>query len=62
MPEKCWERMKMTITPMARLNHRTDKWGGGAVGRATALLETVRAVRAAVPPGFLLSVRLSPAP
>ena len=45
------------------LNRRQDQWGGpGLRGRASTLMETVRAVRAATPEGFLVSVRLSPVP
>lgn len=41
-------------------NPRTDGYGGDLVGRARFLRETVRAVRAAVAPGFAVGVRLSP--
>lgn len=41
-------------------NTRTDSWGGGIEGRARFLREVVRAIRAAVPAGFLVGVRLSP--
>ena len=41
-------------------NPRTDGYGGDLVGRARLLRETVRAVRAAVSPGFAVGVRLSP--
>jgi 2,4-dienoyl-CoA reductase-like NADH-dependent reductase (Old Yellow Enzyme family) len=45
------------------LNRRQDQWGGpGLRGRASTLVEAVRAVRAATPEGFLVSVRLSPVP
>lgn len=41
------------------MNQRADAWGGALEGRARLLRETVRAVRAAVPPEFLVGVRLS---
>ncbi|MBX2798507.1 MAG: NADH:flavin oxidoreductase [Myxococcales bacterium] len=41
-------------------NPRTDAWGGDLAGRAKLLLDTLRAVRAAVSPGFAVGVRLSP--
>ncbi|MGK0360142.1 MAG: 2,4-dienoyl-CoA reductase-like NADH-dependent reductase (Old Yellow Enzyme family) [Bradymonadia bacterium] len=41
-------------------NPRTDGYGGDLAGRARFLRETVRAVRAAVSPGFAVGVRLSP--
>jgi 2,4-dienoyl-CoA reductase-like NADH-dependent reductase (Old Yellow Enzyme family) len=41
-------------------NPRTDAYGGDLVGRARFLREAVRAVRAAVSPGFLVGVRISP--
>jgi len=41
-------------------NPRNDGYGGGLEGRARFLRETVRAVRAAVRPGFIVGVRLSP--
>lgn len=41
-------------------NPRNDGYGGDLVGRARLLRETVRAVRAAVKPGFAVGVRLSP--
>jgi len=41
-------------------NDREDGWGGDLVGRARLLRAVVRAVRAAVPAGFLVGVRLSP--
>jgi 2,4-dienoyl-CoA reductase-like NADH-dependent reductase (Old Yellow Enzyme family) len=41
-------------------NPRTDAYGGDLEGRARFLRETVRAVRAAVAPGFAVGVRLSP--
>ncbi len=42
------------------INKRTDMWGGSLEGRARLLCETMRVVRAAVPDGFLVGVRLSP--
>jgi 2,4-dienoyl-CoA reductase-like NADH-dependent reductase (Old Yellow Enzyme family) len=44
----------------ATINLRADGWGGGLAGRARLLRETLRAVRAAVPPAFVVGVRLSP--
>lgn len=44
------------LTPFS--NHRTDGWGGDAAGRATLLVEVVRAVRAAVPAGFPVWARI----
>lgn len=41
-------------------NQRTDRWGGAFENRARLLRETMRAVRAAVPPSFVVGVRLSP--
>lgn len=42
-----------------RTNQRTDKWGGSLENRARFLLETVRAVRAAVGPAFPVAVKLN---
>jgi 2,4-dienoyl-CoA reductase-like NADH-dependent reductase (Old Yellow Enzyme family) len=42
------------------MNTRTDRWGGTLEGRARLVREAMRAVRAAVPEGFLAGVRLSP--
>ena len=39
-------------------NQRDDDWGGDAAGRATLLVEVVRAVRAAVPAGFPVWARI----
>ncbi|MFO0744505.1 MAG: NADH:flavin oxidoreductase [Myxococcota bacterium] len=39
---------------------RDDRWGGSLEGRARLLREVVRAIRQAVPPPFLVGVRLSP--
>ncbi len=41
-------------------NPRTDAYGGSLDNRARLLRETMRAVRAAVSPGFAVGVRLSP--
>jgi 2,4-dienoyl-CoA reductase-like NADH-dependent reductase (Old Yellow Enzyme family) len=40
-------------------NRRTDEWGGDVPGRARALLESVRACRAATGPGFTIAVKLN---
>jgi len=40
-------------------NLRADRWGGDAAGRATLLVEVVRAVRAAVPDGFPVWARVN---
>ncbi|MEX0302348.1 MAG: oxidoreductase [Leisingera sp.] len=43
-----------------RINTRTDRWGGAPLeNRARLLLEVVRAVRAAVDPGFIVAVKLN---
>jgi 2,4-dienoyl-CoA reductase-like NADH-dependent reductase (Old Yellow Enzyme family) len=43
------------------MNTRNDAWGGAPLeNRARLLRETTRAVRAAVPPRFVVGVRLSP--
>ncbi len=44
-----------------RSNQRTDRWGGVLENRARALLETVRAVRAAVGEDFPVAVKLNSA-
>lgn len=41
-------------------NLRTDRWGGPLENRARFLLETIAAIRAAVPRPFLFGVRLLP--
>ena len=41
-------------------NTRDDQWGGSLENRARLLRESVRAVRAATGPGFIVGVRLSP--
>lgn len=40
-------------------NLRTDSWGGDLAGRSRFLRASVRAIRAAVPSGFVVGVRLS---
>jgi 2,4-dienoyl-CoA reductase-like NADH-dependent reductase (Old Yellow Enzyme family) len=45
---------------LSRLNTRSDGYGGSLEGRARLIREATRAVRAAVPKGFLVGVRLSP--
>ena len=47
------------LSPLA--NHRTDQWGGSLENRARLLLDIVRAVRAAVAPGFAVAVKLNSA-
>ncbi len=47
------------LSPLA--NRRTDEWGGDPQRRARFLLEVVRAVRAAVRPGFAVAVKLNSA-
>ncbi|WP_337158335.1 NADH:flavin oxidoreductase/NADH oxidase family protein [Pseudomonas putida] len=42
-------------------NQRTDQWGGPLENRARLLLEIVKAVRAAVSPGFAVAVKLNSA-
>jgi 2,4-dienoyl-CoA reductase (NADPH2) len=42
-----------------RTNHRTDDWGGALENRARFPLAVVRAVRAALGPGAILSYRIS---
>ena len=44
------------LTPAS--NQRDDAWGGDAAGRATLLVEVVRAVRAVVPAGFPVWARV----
>lgn len=41
-------------------NRRTDRWGGSIANRARILVEIVRGIRARLPQGFLIGVRLSP--
>lgn len=47
------------LSPLA--NQRTDEWGGSPDRRRRFLIEVVRAVRAAVGPGFPVSVKLNSA-
>lgn len=47
------------LSPLA--NKRTDQWGGSLKNRARLLLDIVRRVRAAVSPGFVVSVKLNSA-
>lgn len=41
-------------------NKRTDQWGGPLENRARFLLDTVKAIKNAVPPDFIVGVRLLP--
>lgn len=41
-------------------NKRTDAYGGDFTGRARFMMEIMRAVRAAVPPGYPVGVRVAP--
>ncbi|SED27893.1 NADH:flavin oxidoreductase/NADH oxidase family protein [Bradyrhizobium erythrophlei] len=47
------------LSPLS--NRRTDRWGGSLQNRARLLIETVKAVRAAVAPGFSVAVKLNSA-
>ncbi|MGY3695319.1 2,4-dienoyl-CoA reductase-like NADH-dependent reductase (Old Yellow Enzyme family) [Bradyrhizobium sp. USDA 3240] len=47
------------LSPLS--NRRTDRWGGSLQNRARLLIETVKAVRAAVSPGFSIAVKLNSA-
>lgn len=47
------------LSPLS--NQRTDRWGGSLAKRARLLLDIVRGVRAAVAPGFAVSVKLNSA-
>ncbi|MCA0244059.1 MAG: NADH:flavin oxidoreductase/NADH oxidase family protein [Proteobacteria bacterium] len=47
------------LSPLS--NHRSDAWGGPLANRARLLLEIVKAVRAAVSPGFAVAVKLNSA-
>ncbi|GLC26993.1 NADH:flavin oxidoreductase/NADH oxidase family protein [Roseisolibacter agri] len=47
------------LSPLA--NHRADRWGGSLENRARLLVDVVRAVRAAVSPGFAVAVKLNSA-
>ena len=42
-------------------NRRTDEWGGSIENRSRMLIETVKAVRATVRPGFAVAVKLNSA-
>jgi 2,4-dienoyl-CoA reductase-like NADH-dependent reductase (Old Yellow Enzyme family) len=42
-------------------NRRTDEWGGSIENRSRMLIETVKAVRATVRPGFVVAVKLNSA-
>ncbi len=43
------------------VNKRSDQWGGSLANRARLLLEVVKAIRAAVAPGFCVGVKLNSA-
>ena len=45
---------------LSAFNDRTDGWGGDLVGRQRLVRACLQAVRARVPPGFVVGVRLSP--
>lgn len=47
------------LSPLS--NRRQDRWGGSLENRARLLLEVVKAVRAAVSPGFCVAVKLNSA-
>jgi 2,4-dienoyl-CoA reductase-like NADH-dependent reductase (Old Yellow Enzyme family) len=47
------------LSPLA--NRRTDQWGGSLENRTRFLIDTVKAVRAAVGPGFAVAVKLNSA-
>ena len=47
------------LSPLSNL--RTDRWGGDIEGRSRFLLTVIRAVRAAVPPGFAVGIKLNSA-
>ncbi|MBI6944602.1 NADH:flavin oxidoreductase/NADH oxidase family protein [Pseudomonas putida] len=47
------------LSPLS--NQRQDRWGGSLENRARLLLEVVKAVRAAVSPGFAVAVKLNSA-
>jgi 2,4-dienoyl-CoA reductase-like NADH-dependent reductase (Old Yellow Enzyme family) len=47
------------LSPLA--NRRQDRWGGSLENRARLLLDIVRAIRAAVAPGFAVVVKLNSA-
>jgi hypothetical protein len=43
---------------LSAMNTRSDGWGGPLAGRARLVRETMQAIRAAVPAGFVVGVRL----
>src|SRR6201999_3857324 len=43
------------------VNRRTDRWGGSLENRMRLLVETVREIRAATSPRFLIAVKLNSA-
>ncbi|MBH3430301.1 NADH:flavin oxidoreductase/NADH oxidase family protein [Pseudomonas alkylphenolica] len=47
------------LSPLS--NQRSDQWGGSLSNRARLLLDTVKAVRAGVSPGFAVAVKLNSA-
>lgn len=47
------------LSPLS--NRRSDQWGGSLSNRARLLLDTVKAVRAEVSPGFAVAVKLNSA-
>jgi len=47
------------LSPLS--NRRTDEWGGSLENRARLLIETIKAVRSRVAPGFCVSVKLNSA-
>lgn len=47
------------LSPLA--NQRTDRWGGSPDARMRFVLEVVRAIRAAVSPGFAVGIKLNSA-
>ncbi|WP_294738032.1 NADH:flavin oxidoreductase/NADH oxidase family protein [uncultured Pseudomonas sp.] len=47
------------LSPLS--NQRTDRWGASVENRARLLLEVIKAVRAAVSPGFCVAVKLNSA-
>lgn len=47
------------LSPLS--NRRVDRWGGSLHNRVRLLVETVKAVRAAVSPGFCVAVKLNSA-
>ena len=49
--------MSSALSP--RINTRKDQWGGSLENRARLVLDVVRAVRAAVKPGFIVAVKLN---